>query len=63
MRWNHAICTDRHNLTIMFDLIDNYAEPIQLSKVFILHKIIFTSNIQDFGGFAVTLEKNLFMLS
>ena len=60
---NHAICSSRHYLAIMLDLIDHNTEPIQLCEIFIPDKIILASNMQNLQGLIAALEKYLFMLS
>jgi len=47
----------------MLDFIDHNAQPVQLSKIFIPHKVLLTPNVQNLTSLIIDLEKNLFVLS
>ena len=59
----HAVCSHGHHLTVMLDFIDHNTQPVQLSKIFILHKVLLTANVQNLTCLTIDLEKNLFVLS
>lgn len=62
MRGNHAVGAHGDHLTIMLDLMDHNAQPVQLGEIFILDKVLLTANVQNLTGIVSHLEKNLLVL-
>lgn len=62
MSWDHLEGTKRHNLTIMVDLMNHNAQPIQLREVFGLHRELLPIEIDSLSGLSAPLDDYLLML-